>query len=92
MKFFRHALLLSLGFVVACSDNGPDGLIRSEGVVDTGENCFLISTPDRSYQPLVMPSEFRVKGMRVYFEARPKPTFNTCMAGEVVELVRIERR
>ena len=71
---------------------GPDGVIRARGTVTSAaEGCLQIVTSDHSYQPLSIPAEFRVPGLRVYFEARPKPTNNTCQAGDVVELMRIER-
>ncbi len=54
------------------------------------EGCYRIVTADHTYQPKNLPAEFREDGVRVRFEAVAKPTFNTCQAGDVVVLTRIE--
>ena len=66
-------------------------------ISDSGEiqlavgGCYRIVTATRTYQPLSLASEFQQHGIRVKFEARLKPTVNTCMAGDVIELISIQR-
>lgn len=75
---------------VACR-SPSEPVIRATGQVRGGMGCFTLVTSTRAYQPLTLPAEFQVDGLRVRFEARSKPTFNTCMAGETVELLSITR-
>jgi hypothetical protein len=89
-----YATFTTLIFQFGCA--GPTaapGTIRADGTVERSvEGCFRIVTSDRIFQPLSLTTEFQVDGLAVRFEAKLKPTFNTCMAGETVELLHIERR
>jgi hypothetical protein len=67
-------------------------LIQADGQMQLSVGgCFRIVTSSNAYQPTNLAAEFQIDGIRVHFEARLKPTFNTCMAGDVVELVSIRR-
>jgi hypothetical protein len=67
-------------------------IILAHGTMErSAEGCFRIVTSDRTLQPLSLAVEFQVDGLPVRFLAVLKPTFNTCMAGETVELLHIER-
>ena len=81
--------LLSL----AChASTAPDGVIRADGTMQGAGGCLRIVTTAHTYQPLSVPTAFQVEGLAVHFEARLRPTFNTCMAGDVVELLSITKR
>jgi hypothetical protein len=89
------ALLLAgaLAVSIGCGATDPDRIIRDVGTLERSvEGCFRILAPSGIYQPLTLPLEFHEHGLAVYFEARHRPTFNTCQAGDVIELIRIERR
>ena len=85
-------IVFGLSAVAGCrSSVGPDR-IRATGMIERAvEGCYRIVTSDRAYQPINLPQEFQSDRIRVRFEAVPKPTFNTCQAGEVIELITIER-
>lgn len=86
---------LALGVLgVAChTATAPDAVIRADGTMERSVGgCFRILTGEHVYQPLSVPSAFQVNGLAVRFEARLRPTFNTCMAGDVVELLAISQR
>jgi hypothetical protein len=94
MRLIKYSILPILTFQFACSEptNTP-GTIRADGVMARSvEGCFRIITSDRILQPLALPPEFQVDGLPVRFEANLKPTFNSCMAGETVELLHIQAR
>ena len=90
----RSAVLSgALALTGACQATDPDPIIRDDGTMERSvEGCFRIVTQTGTYQPLTLAEDFQVDGLAVYFEASLKPTFNNCMAGDVVELLRIERR
>ena len=97
--FMRLSRIVSIGFTLsllqfACrSPAEPRDLIVADGVMQRSvEGCFRIITSNRIFQPLSLASEFQVDGLAVHFQARLKPTFNTCQAGETVELLQIELR
>jgi hypothetical protein len=94
MRLVKYATVAMLVCQFGCG--GPTtapGTIRADGFMERSvEGCFRIVTSDRILQPLVLSTEFQVDGLPVRFEAKVKPTFNTCMAGETVELLHIERR
>jgi len=92
-RILRVAFALSLLQFACRSPGAPRDLITGDGVMQRSvEGCFRILTTNRIFQPLSLASEFQVDGLAVHFQARLKPTFNTCMAGETVELLEIERR
>jgi hypothetical protein len=94
MRVVKYATLAMLVGQSACGGTTTaPGNIRADGFMERSvEGCFRIVTSDRIFQPLVLAAEFQVDGLPVRFEAKLKPTFNTCMAGETVELLHIERR
>jgi len=84
--------MIALAGFSACRGSLDSNRIRSTGFIELAvERCYRIITADRTYQPLNLPPDFEVEGLQVGFEAILKPTFNTCQAGDVVELTRIER-
>ena len=93
LRLVQLTLALSMPQVACRSPAAPGDLIAADGVIERSvEGCFRIMTSNRSFQPLSLASEFQVNGLAVHFEARLKPTFNTCMAGETIELLRIYPR
>jgi hypothetical protein len=75
------------------SATAPDSIFRADGTMQVlGAGCFRILTSRRTYEPLSVPAECSVDGLAVRFEARLRPTFNTCMGGDVVEVLTITRR
>jgi hypothetical protein len=92
-----RATTTALGIIllgVAChAATAPDAVIRADGTIQRSVGgCYRILTSTHAYQPLSLPATFQVEGLPVHFEARLKPTFNTCMAGDVVELLSIAQR
>ena len=84
--------IFALAGLSACRGSVDSNRIRDTGFIEfTVGQCYRIVTADRTYQPLNLARDFEVEGLQVRFEAIPKPTFNTCLAGEVVELTKIER-
>jgi hypothetical protein len=94
MRLVKYATLMMLFLQFGCGEpTTTPGTIRADGTMERSvEGCFRIVTSDRIFQPLALAAEFQVDGLPVRFEAKLKPTFNTCMAGETVELLHIERR
>ena len=93
LRIVQIAFALVLGQVACKSPDAPRDLITGDGFMERSvEGCFRIVTSNRIFQPLSLANEFQVDGLAVHFQAKLKPTFNTCMAGETVELLSIERR
>lgn len=92
LRRYAPSVVLAGLVMLSASCHAPtEPIIRGEGQMQRVESCFRIVTGSQAYQPLVVPPEFRVEGIRVRFEARSQPTFNTCMGGDVVELLSISR-
>ncbi len=97
MKLLRLRLLscaIAIAVFGGCSDSVASNRIRDTGLVEFGAGgCYriLAEKARRAYQPLNLPKEYKVRGIRVRFEAVLKPTFNQCLDGEVIELISIER-
>ena len=94
MRLVKYSILTMLTLQFACGEpTSTPGTIRADGIMERSvEGCFRIVTSDRLLQPLTVAAEFQVDGLPVRFEAKLKPTFNSCMAGETVELLHIEKR
>jgi hypothetical protein len=92
-----RAVTFAMGLAIAATacqrTTAPDTVIRADGAMERSVGgCFRIVTTTHAYQPLSIPTAFQVDGLAVHFEGRLRPTFNTCMAGDVVELLSITRR
>jgi len=92
-----RTVTFAMGFAIAVAacqrSTAPDATIRADGTMERSVGgCFRIVTATHTYQPLSVPTAFQVDGLAVHFEGRLRPTFNTCMAGDVVELLSITRR
>ena len=76
--------------ILGCNDSTPPALM-ADGVIKNATGCTYILTSTRKLQPLTLPTEFRVADLPVRVAYRFKPTPNICMAGDVIEVVAIER-
>lgn len=84
-------LLVAAGFWACDDPAGPD--IDAEGVIGfwAGEGgCWSIATNTESLHPTELPSEFRVVGLGVRFQANRRPDLVSFCPGKVVDLSSIQ--
>ena|SRR5688572_7397190 len=93
--FLAFAAVLA---TAACDHPVPPAgnAIVSEGVVrfiDLEGGCWLIESPGERVQPIDLPREFRIDGLRVEFSVRDAPDVVTaCQLGMPKYLSSIRRR
>ena len=90
MKTLRRTAALVPIFVLvgSCGLTEPD--FESEGTVrfvDVEGGCWIIDTADERLEPIDLPADFRVDGLRVFFEANERSDLaSICQVGRIVEL------
>jgi hypothetical protein len=104
----RAPLVLLLGMAVACAqdaltvrrNSGPplaaDQALRTNAMVESVPlegGCWALRTPDGSYEPIDLPSEFRRDGLKVYVVLRGRPdVYSICMMAPLVSVDSISVR
>jgi hypothetical protein len=58
-------------------------------VIEVGD-CWVIETSDETYLPTLLPSNLRVEGLRVQFEASNRLDLSNPCPGTIIELIWIE--
>jgi len=88
----RSALIPFFVLLGSCGVVDPD--IDADGVVrfvDVKGGCWTIQAGDLRLEPVNLPAEFRVDGLRVRFEANDRTDLGSfCMVGRLVELEYIQ--
>jgi hypothetical protein len=88
----RAALIPFFILLGSCGVTDPD--IEADGIVrflDIEGGCWTIQAGDDRLEPINLPSEFRIDGLRVRFEATDRVDQHSyCMAGRLVELEYIQ--
>jgi hypothetical protein len=100
-RFWLTIIAIGLAFSIAGAFAlfnqyaGDDELIHAKGTVKylnfEGGFYGIVSDSGRNYDPVSMPQEFRVDGLRVRFTANFTNYLSFHMWGIVVKLVSIER-
>jgi len=87
-------LLVALAAPLACGLTGPDVAFRAGTVrfLPVEGGCWVIEAEMETYDPVDLPREFRVDGLRVVFSGDVREGVATiCQVGPVLELESIER-
>lgn len=87
------ACLLLLPVVASCDilsmDVDGNGTVR---VFDQEGDCWVIITEDNIYEPTNLPEEYKIDGLRVWFEGTElSDQAGHCGAGLALELKKIRR-
>lgn len=84
----RSALVPFFVLAGSCAITDPD--IASDGVVrrlDVEGGCWTIEADGARLEPINLPTEFRVDGLEIAFEANDRADLvTTCQVGRIVEL------
>lgn len=72
----------------------PDTSINTNATVryiDIEGGCWVLETTKGKYQPINLPAQFQIDGLRVYVEFKGAPTIvSICMVAPLVAIERIE--
>ena len=87
------AILLGTFAASACGLVDPE--YATEGIVRFLElegGCWVIEVGAETIEPLDLPEEFKIDGLRVFFEGEERDDLaSICMVGPIVELLDIQR-
>jgi hypothetical protein len=88
----RSALIPFFILLGSCGVTDPD--IEADGIVrflDVEGGCWTIEVGGDRLEPINLPSEFRIDGLHVRFEATDRVDRHSyCMVGRLVELEYIQ--
>jgi hypothetical protein len=71
----------------------PGDTFTATATVDRGveAGCLVLRAANAVYDPANIPAAFQVPGLQVRFTARYTPRATTCMQGDVIQVLSIER-
>jgi hypothetical protein len=72
--------------------SGASVIEASMEFVDIESGCWVLHTDSVRYEPLGLPSDFRVRGLKVRAVIAPENVGTYCAVGRVVRVLSIERR
>ncbi len=87
----RWAAVAAASLASACGITGPgfgdEGVVR---FVDVEGGCWVIDVGQARLEPINLPEELRVDGIRIVFEAEERQDLvSTCQLGRIVELTSV---
>ena len=89
----RSVLAAGALFCMGCGLVDPDNHFVIDGRIVSALGCQTLSTTDKMYELHGLPPEFQVEGLQVHMEVRhATEQVSTCMVGEIVDVVSVQRR